>query len=96
MYTETYSVVAQWFTLGIFLQVKPHELKRIQVDYRLSEDGLREMLTTWLKNGNATWFSLVHALKKMGQAAMATKIARKNGTCVHASISILSAKLQTQ
>ena len=65
VYAETSSVI-QWFALGSLLQVPCNELDRINADYRFSQDGLVHMLSAWLKNGAATWFSLVRALKKMG------------------------------
>ena len=81
MYEETASVV-QWFTLGLYLKLAPSELERISVDYHFNHEGLQQMLGVWLKTGDATWHSLVCALKNMGQSDLASKIARKKGVCV--------------
>ena len=58
VYEETAEVV-EWYTLGMFLNVKPSELARIDRDYRFSKDGLLQMLSIWLKSGHATWSSLM-------------------------------------
>ena len=76
VYAETSGVV-QWFALGSLLQVPCNELDRINADYRFSHEGLVHVLSAWLKNGAATWFSLVRALRKMGQNDLASKIAMK-------------------
>ena len=80
VYQET-SRVVQWFSLGSFLKVTPYDLERINADYRFSHDGLVQVLSAWLISGDATWSSLVHALKKIGQSTLASKIARKKGMC---------------
>ena len=78
VFEETATVI-QWYSLGLFLDVNPNELDRINTDYRFSHEGLVQMLGVWLKSGRANWFSLVHALMKMGQSNLATRIARKKG-----------------
>ena len=85
VYAETSSVI-QWFALGSLLQVPCNELNRINADYRFSHDGLVHMLSAWMKNGAATWFSLVRALKKMGQNDLASKIAMRKGASVQVSL----------
>ena len=82
VYEETASVV-QWFTLGVYLKLAHYELERIRVDYHFNHEGLQQMLSAWLRTGEATWISLVCALKKMGQSDLASKIARKKGVCVY-------------
>ena len=88
VYEETASV-AQWFTLGLYLRIAPSKLEQIKADYRFSHEGLQQVLSAWLKTGDATWLSLVCALKKMGHSDMASKIGRKKGTCISAQILVL-------
>ena len=80
MYEATADVV-QWYTLGLFLNVKPSELERINYDYRFSKDGLKKMLSIWLQGGQATWSSLISALFKMGERTLAFRIAGSRGGC---------------
>ena len=81
VYEETASVV-QWFTLDLYLRLAPSELERISVDYHFNREDLQQMLSAWLKTGEATWLSLVCELSKMGKSDLASKIARKKGVCV--------------
>ena len=88
---EATSSVVQWYALGSLLKVAPCELERIDADYRFSHDGLVHMLSAWLKSGDATWLSLVHALRKIGQSVLASKIARDKGVCVCVCVCVCSA-----
>ena len=75
--------VVQWFTLGSLLKVEPHVLEGIDKDYRGDHRECRErMLLAWLKTAEATWQSLVYALRAMGHTDVAKKIAWKEGVCV--------------
>ena len=89
MFDETASVV-QWYTFGLYLSVRPCELEIINLECRFNREGLARMLSAWLKTGEATWLSLVCALRKMGQSDLASKIARKKGMCVYVCVCVSS------
>ena len=82
VFDETASVV-EWFTLGVYLNLMPCELERINLECHFNREGLAQMLSAWLKTGEATWLSLVCALSKMGQSHLASKIAENKGMCQH-------------
>ena len=88
VFAETNTVV-EWYILGSFLNVTQDELKRIKADHPFNcRAGLLQMLSSWLKSGDATWFSLVHALRKMGQSDLASTIAMNKGVCVFVCIGV--------
>ena len=73
-------VRATWFSLGVFLRISYYILKAIQRDNpNLSMNCLREMLATWLKDGNASPALLVQALISAGYYVLAKKMAIKHG-----------------
>ena len=79
VYDETASVT-EWFTLGLHLRVPPTELEVINADYRFqTKQARREMLSLWLKTGNATWSCLIHALSKMGLRTLGKSIVTRKG-----------------
>ena len=78
VFEETASV-AEWFTLGLYMKVPPSELERINADFRFSKRALRETLSIWLKTGNATWSTLVHALSKIGLRSLGRNISTRKG-----------------
>ena len=55
--------VVDWHTLGIQLKIPPHELDKIRNDHKNVVDCSRVMLQYWLNTGNASWTTLVAALK---------------------------------
>ena len=73
-------VMANWFVVGLFLRIKYYILEAIQMDNRdQSKVCLREMLATWLRDGNASTALLVQALKLAGYVVLAKKMAVKYG-----------------
>ena len=57
------SSVVDWLTLGIFLKVNYEELKTIEKNYPGNLIRCRqEMLSNWIRSGNATWRILVNVL----------------------------------
>ena len=72
--------VAEWFTLGVYLKLPHSELEMIRADFPLScKEAKREMLYAWLKQGCATWSSLIRALSKIGFRSLGKKIATRQG-----------------
>ena len=57
-------IAYEWQNIGVFLDVPDPSLKRIEADYRRSNDCLREMLREWLKQPNPTWKQLAEAVKR--------------------------------
>ena len=59
--------VADWFTLGLNLNVSHSKLQEIERNYADIARQKQEMIAMWL-NGNpeATWNVLIRALKNMG------------------------------
>ena len=79
VYDETASVT-EWFTLGLYLNLPPAELEIINADYRFqTKQARRELLSLWLKTGNATWSNLIHALSKMGLRGLGKDIVIRKG-----------------
>ena len=61
---ELHGTESKWKDIGIFLKIKHSTLDKIQSEHKSSvADCNREMLTDWLRNGEATWKKLVKALK---------------------------------
>ena len=61
---ETYEARAKWHNLGVALKMSKQELESIESRCSSTEDGLREMLRTWLRRvePQPTWAALVKAL----------------------------------
>ena len=73
-------VTVNWFTVGMFLKISYHKLKVIEKDnHHQSMDCLREMLATWLNDGNVSTALLVQALISAGYGVLARKMAVKHG-----------------
>ena len=80
MLTELHNVVG-WFLLGIHLGVPLSDLQKIRHQFSESVDQCKtEMLITYSKLKEPSWTGIVEALKKSGEHALASKIARKYGT----------------
>ena len=71
--------MADWFSVGVLLKISYYTLRAIKKDYHESNDCLREMLATWLKDGNASTALLVQALRSQGFGVLAKKMAVKHG-----------------
>ena len=55
---------AQWYNLGLKLNVSTATLDSIQEDFTATQHCLREMLKAWLNTGdNPSWKTLIDALK---------------------------------
>ena len=61
---ELHGTHSKWKDIGIFLEIEHSTLDKIGTEHKSSiADCNREMLTEWLRNGEATWKKLVKALK---------------------------------
>ena len=72
-----HSCCTMWYNLGLQLKVPVDTLKTFEIDYQSCSDRLREVITTWLKNGeNPTWCAIVEALRSpvIREANLAKKI----------------------
>ena len=70
--------VTDWYSLGLKLGLPDHQLERIECDGRNVQDRQRKMTLKWMDTGEASWSSLVEALKsplinKNGVAEQITK-----------------------
>ena len=73
-------VMVNWFSVGLSLRISYYKLEAIKKDNRdQSMDCLREMLATWLKDGNASTALLVQVLRSAGYVVLAKKMAVKHG-----------------
>ena len=69
--------VTDWFALGVYLGLDEFILKSVQEDCVRTDDCRREMLGKWMKEQEATWSKVVHALVEMKMYPLAVQIASK-------------------
>ena len=70
--------VVDWYSLGVKLGLKDHELRTIEQNYRGDRCKL-ETLSRWLRNAQLpTWKNVADALCLMGEHAAALKIREKH------------------
>ena len=78
---ETYEARAKWHNLGVALRLPEHELESIESQCSAPEDGLREILKTWLRRvePQPTRAALVKALasKLVGKELLAKELEEK-------------------
>ncbi len=80
--TSISPVVRQWYILGLELGVSPSTLDAIEHDHCHDvQTCKRKVVREWLKKQQATWSSLVQALRRAGEERTATTISEehKNG-----------------
>ena len=76
-------VNAQWIFLGVQLEVPYSKLQAIRYDYRDAMTCMMEMINSWLsRTSDAKWSTIVQALAKIGNQALAHKIAQNHGTYI--------------
>ena len=72
--------VDRWISLGLNLMIPDYELQRIQATCHFDYSQIMiEILRAWLKAGNASWITLVSALRQSGFASLANRIANEHG-----------------
>ena len=97
--------VSDWHSLGIYLDLKTHQLDTIEKNHHGDDERCRtEMLIAWLNSTKTpTWEAIVEALGQMEQGRVADDIQRKYNViistttikgkaflCIHASCSLRS------
>jgi len=87
---EVLDVSAQWYHLGLQLQVRVSTLDSIRIQFQSPRDQLLEMLKTWLTTSdNTSWKTLTDALRSRSVGAsqlasvLMTKYCLVEGTEVH-------------
>ena len=71
--------VVQWFSLGVFLGLPPHELERLKQTHGSRKDGLAPMLDLWMKTGPVDYSNLIAALEFCGLSSLAQSLSVKYG-----------------
>ena len=75
--------ITDWYYLALLLGISETDLQHIKTDHK---DSLRKqhkaIVTKWLDSGNASWATLVSALrnKLVGKGALADTIAKQHPT----------------
>ena len=71
--------VVQWFSLGVFLGLPPHELERLKQTHGSRKDGLAPMLDLWMRTGPVDYSNLIAALEFCGLSSLAQSLSVKYG-----------------
>ena len=71
--------VSDWHSLGIYLDLKTHQLDAIEKNHHGDNERCRtEMLNAWLNSTTTpTWEAIVEALRQMEQGGVADNIQKK-------------------
>ncbi len=77
--TELFDIRADWDTVGLALKLTDGALRAISAQHKDPKDCLRDMLRVWLNTSDASWSSLVQALRHpvVGQGNLAAELERK-------------------
>ena len=79
LYSEL-TTVTDWYRLGLYLDLKTHELDKIEQNYTNQgcDRRMLVMLALWLRSTpTATWKDVVSALQQMGENRVAENIRQK-------------------
>ena len=94
---EVLDVSAQWYPLGLQLQVRTGTLDSIQVQFHDPKRQLLEMLKTWLTTSdNTSWKSLTDAVgsRSVGASQLASVLEKKH--CVMEETAVDSGMSENQ
>ena len=69
--------VTDWFNFGLHLGVDENTLGSVKNDHQRTHDCRRDMLGKWMREQEATWSKVVHALVKIKMYRLAVQIASK-------------------
>ncbi len=77
--TELRDVRAEWEDIGLALKMSPGALRAMKGPFKPPKDCQRDMLTDWLNTSDASWSSLVDALRQpiVGHGNLAAELERK-------------------
>ncbi len=77
--TELLAVQADWEVIGLAVKMAPGALRAMKGPHKEHKHCLKDMLTEWLNTSNASWSSLVDALRHpiVGQGNLAAELERK-------------------
>ncbi len=87
MLTELFDVRVNWENIGLALELTDGTIRAIGAQYKDPKDCLRDMLRDWLNMSDASWSSLVQALRHsiVGERNLAAELERKYLTQEHTS-----------
>ena len=74
------SVAADWFDLGLQLEIDDAELRAVSGQENRTGECFRNTLREWLKSGTPTHDAIIKALRSIGHNALARKLESK-GLC---------------
>ncbi len=79
VYPALYDATEKWIDIGLQLNVKSHDLKRIETNFQHNTDRLRETLNLRLNQGDLTWEHVTEALENrtIGHKTLADEIRSK-------------------
>ena len=69
--------VTEWFNFGLHLGLDENTLGSVKNDRMRTDDRRRDMLGIWMREQEATWSKVVHALVKIKMYRLAVQIASK-------------------
>ena len=69
--------VTDWFALGVYLGLEMSTLASVRTDCMGVDESRRSMLGIWMREQEATWSKVVHALVEMKMYHLAVQIASK-------------------
>ena len=69
--------VTDWFALGVYLGLEMSTLESVRTDSMGVDECRRNMLGIWMREQEATWSKVVHALVEMKMYHLAVQIASK-------------------
>jgi len=79
----------KWRALGEALHLPKKNLEAISTQHSHTEDCLRATLINWLPTLDATWNSVIYALRMVGEADVANRLKVKYGESATTVISLI-------
>ena len=69
--------VTDWLALGVYLGLEMSTLMSVKKDRLRTNECRRNMLGIWMREQEATWSKVVHALVQMKMYRLAVRLASK-------------------
>jgi len=79
----------KWRALGEALELSKKNLEAVGTQHSNTEDCLQGMLIKWLPTLDATWNSVIHALRRVGEADVAHNLKVKYGESATTVVSLI-------